>query len=284
MSHLANRFRFCLRVALLPLLGLGNVSTAHAGRYLKPVKGPEIRQIGKVIPLEISDDVNPLYMRIYFTAGELRNVSAIRILDRTGHREAYRFSREAFASKIQGVSPSTSVVFGKNFTVANPRKQGRRVLAIVAVNKKGRPMRSTVYKVVVKPHPSELLTREASFDLFRDIAMIDHENVCRQERKAIAFSMGEIFIGEEEQEFPSLEHLTKIQVRSSLNGYFKGCMTAYRKCLGGLAGSQKMRMTGFCTEERRKLCEEVFDGECDGRGNRGGRKGGIPKVNPYPDH
>jgi hypothetical protein len=197
---------------------------------------------------------------LHFTAAELRRADSISIADRTARRELFRFRRDSFEPKIRGVEDSTRVVFGKNLTFRQPERFGHRQIMVTLFNERDRPIRSSAFNIKVEPHPSETLTAETSFELFSDIAQIDHRDACRPRRERFGIK-AEILIGEEEQTFPSLAHLSQIQVRKSLEGYFEGCKSAYVQCLGGRVGAgEQQRIEQFCAEERRKLRQEVFAG------------------------
>ena len=247
-------------LAAVALVCIGTAGADESPRPLGPDPQSGFRPIGEPIRVEVTDQINPLYMRIHFTVGELRKVDSIAILDRTTRRELHRFTKDQFASQIQGASPDTVVTFGKNITFRNVDKRPEHVIMVTAFNENNHPVRGSAFAFRMKPHPSETLTGEVSFQTFFDIAQIDFEEACQPQLRRGKVVTG-IFIGEEEQEFPSLRHLTAIQTKESLRGYFEGCVDAYKKCLGRGASGQESQIQNFCTEQRQQLHRDVFGGK-----------------------
>lgn len=246
-------------LAIAALVCIGSAGADESPSPLGPDPQSGFRPIGDPIRVDVTDQINPLYMRIYFTVGELRKVDSIAILDRTARREIYRFTKDQFAPQIQGASPDTVVTFGKNITFKNAERRPDRVIMVTAFNENNHPVRGSAFAFRIKPHPSETLTGEVSYQTFFDIAQIDFETACKPQLRRGNIVTG-IFIGEQEQEFPSLAHLTAIQTKESLRGYFEGCVDAYKKCAGGGAAGKESQIQNFCTEQRQKLKQDVFGG------------------------
>lgn len=241
------------------LICLGG-STAFAQEFPQPL-GADARgfqPIGQPLRVEVTDQVNPLYLKIHLTTEELKGVESIAIADRTARRELHRFTKAEFAAQLQSAAPGTEFVFAKNITFRRPEKRSEHSLMITLFNANGRPIRSSAFAFSIQPHPSETLAAEVSYQTFNDIAQIDFKEACRGRAERFGVQAGVILIGEAEQEFPSLGYLTKVQKQESLRGYFEGCVTAYTQCLGGRAGGQEQRVQEFCNQEREKLRQDVF--------------------------
>jgi hypothetical protein len=245
--------RFRPRLAAVMLL-IGSAASANVP--LQPSAPP----LGKAIPVDTTDFVNPVYLLIHFTAGELRGVDSIGIFDRTLKREVFRFSRAEFGPQIQNVPPDTPVTFGKNLTFRRPEKRSYHEIMISTFNERGHGIRVSTFAVNVEPHPSETLAADVSYQTFFDIAQIDFRDSCRPQTRSSGAMPG-VFIGEQEQTFPSLAYLTGVQVRESLRGYFEGCVKAYQTCLGGRAGAQASQIQSFCSAQRDQLHHDVFGGK-----------------------
>jgi hypothetical protein len=247
----------------MPISGLSLGSCAlllcAAAAQTQTVLSPVGRPIGDPIRVEVTDTINPVYMRIQFTVRELRNVAALRIVDKTARRELHRWTRAEFGPKLEGAAPDTPVTFAKNLTFRRAEARPQREIFVETVNERDHPVRVTTFRFDVKPHPSEELAAQESYQIFFDIAQIDFQDACREGRERFSLRAG-IFIGEEEQEFPSLRQLTQIQTRESLRGYLEGCVAAYTKCLGGAGDRQAQRVQSFCTEQRDQLRRDVFGG------------------------
>jgi hypothetical protein len=247
-------------LGVLSLLGLGG--SVFAQEFPNPLAADNtgFRPIGKPLRVEVTDQVNPLYLKIHLTAQETEGVEAIAIVDRTARRELFRFKRSDFAPRLKGVSPGTEVIFAKNFTFRRPEKRSDHVLMVTFFNANERPIRSSAFAFSIQPHPSELLAAEVSYQTFNDIAQIDFKDSCRDRLKRSSTNRDSdvILIGEPEQEFPSLGYLTKVQKQESLRGYFEGCTAAYLQCLGSRSGGQEQHVQQVCTQAREELRRDVF--------------------------
>lgn len=254
------RPKFCSR--LLAAAIVLTCGAARAQEFPQPIGDPSTgsKSIGRPLRVEVTDQINPLYLKLHLTVGELEGVDSVVIVDRTARRELFRFARGDFASQIAGQSPDTEVVFAKNFTFRRAEKRPDRDIMVTLFNANNRPMRSSAFAFHIQPHPSEALTADVSFQTFSDIAQIDFQDACRGQRDRFSVERrgAGILIGELEQTFPSLGFLSQIQKKESLRGYFEGCVGAYNQCFGPRAASEAQRVQEICTTEREKLRQDVF--------------------------
>jgi hypothetical protein len=217
------------------------------------------KQVGFGVPVSVSEFINPLYIRIRLPAGMLRNAQQVRI--RLQGERDYAFIRNTFARRLNGVPNTTMVVFGKNFTLRQLDQHPRRQLEVTVYSRqRGRVLASSTYVLQVQPHPAETLTKAASQIIFEEIALGDFADACRPRLKAFTAQVrGEIFIGEEEQKFPSLEHLDKLQRQGTLEGYSAGCHKAYVQCLNEAGRPiDQGSIQRFCTSKTKLLERDIF--------------------------